>query len=132
MKEIERRLPHRNRPYGSRDLQGGRIAPPHQLTSSRKPTSNRVKIPSLALKLGHSINKSAAIIHAKALEQGRNTERIEQFIKLHELEWTESVQDRAIVDSGRETGQVQFHLYRRRPQQSTSMSRGVEVDERRV
>ena len=43
MREIEWRFPHRNRPYGSRDLNGGRIGPPHQLTSSRKPTSNRVK-----------------------------------------------------------------------------------------
>ena len=42
MREIEWRLPHWNRPYGSRDLKGGRIGPPHQLTSSRKPTSNRV------------------------------------------------------------------------------------------
>ena len=36
MREIEWRLHHRNRPYGSRDLRAGRIAPPppapHQLT----------------------------------------------------------------------------------------------------
>ena len=45
MREIEWRLPHRNRPYGSRDLRGGggRTAPPPPpVTSSRKPTSNRV------------------------------------------------------------------------------------------
>ena len=48
MREMEWRLPHRNRPYGSRDLRGGggESPPPfpHQLTSSRKPTSNRVKV----------------------------------------------------------------------------------------
>ena len=46
MREIEWRLPHRNRPYDSRDLKGAESPPPppHQLTSSRKPTSNRVKL----------------------------------------------------------------------------------------
>ena len=45
MRGIERRLSHRNRPVSSRDLMGGRIAPPpHQLTYSRKPTSNRVNV----------------------------------------------------------------------------------------
>ena len=43
MREIEWRSPHRNRLYGSRDLGGGGESPPsHQLTSSRKPTSNTV------------------------------------------------------------------------------------------
>ena len=52
MREIEWSLPHRNRPYGSRDLKGGGAnrAPLTSITSSRKPTSNRVNryFPALA------------------------------------------------------------------------------------
>ncbi|XP_043240083.1 uncharacterized protein LOC122390816 [Amphibalanus amphitrite] len=47
--------------------------------------------PSLALKLGHSVKKCAEITLATALERGDNPESLEQFIRLHHLEWTDRV-----------------------------------------
>ena len=50
-----------------------------------------VRRPSLALKLGHSIKKCAEICLAKAIERGANTETLEQFLRLRDMEWTDQV-----------------------------------------
>ena len=45
----------------------------------------------LALKLGHSIKKCATIVLAKKIEKGEDTESVDAFLQLHQLEWTDQV-----------------------------------------
>ena len=47
--------------------------------------------PSLALKLGHSVKKCAEICLAKVIERQGETETPEQFLRLHQMEWTDQV-----------------------------------------
>jgi len=60
--------------------------------------SNSYKIPSLALKLGHSLAKVAGIVQCKAIIENRNAvaESVKQFATLYEKRWAESISGSAL------------------------------------
>ena len=68
MRGFEFPLSHRNRPVSSRDLTAGPnrpSPPPHQLTYSRKPTSNRVKA---YIEVRRALLRQIGTTHAKRIE----------------------------------------------------------------
>lgn len=60
--------------------------------------SNSFKIPSLALKLGHSLAKVAGIVQCNAIIANRNAvaESVKQFATLHEKRWAENISSAAL------------------------------------
>nr|XP_043879455.1 uncharacterized protein LOC122767933 isoform X2 [Solea senegalensis] len=60
--------------------------------------SNSYKIPSLALKLGHSLAKVAGIVQCNAIIENRHevAELAKQFATLYEKKWTESISGAAL------------------------------------
>lgn len=62
------------------------------------PSTNTMKTPSLALKIGHSIKKCAKIIKANGLQLGDDdsVRNASAFVELCEMEWTQSVSTHAL------------------------------------
>ena len=58
---------------------------------------NKYGIPSLALKLGHSISKCAGIVKANKIERGEDVEPVTRFMELKQLEWTDQISRRALT-----------------------------------
>ena len=57
--------------------------------------TNKFGVPSLALQLGHSLNKCALMQKASNIREGVDQKGIDEFIKLLEMEWTDEVSRQA-------------------------------------
>ena len=59
--------------------------------------ARKYQIPSLALKIGHSLKRMANILLADAIERKNSVDQrsAEQFIKLYDMEWTHCIASRA-------------------------------------
>ena len=57
--------------------------------------TNKYGVPSLALKLGHSLKKCALMQKASFIREGVDQKGIDEFIKLLEMEWTDQVSRQA-------------------------------------
>ena len=57
---------------------------------------NKCGVPSLALKIGHSIVKCAGIVKAMQIERGEDTAPVTRFLELKTLEWTDQISRRAL------------------------------------